>query len=1000
MRASLQCSIGGVLSGIGRVLEISASTRVLRERREAALRAASAHVVLGRHFLTLRGVAQHCAAETGVAFRASIDENAFVHLVAQSVKGDGRIARQVRARPGLAGPLTATLRDLYDAGVAPKDLPDRVAELRSIYRRGLHGPEALAEEGQYDRVGLFRLACRGAPAWVERLAFESIELHGATELVGSAGDLVAALSELAPLRMLQTDWASTYAAGLRETWSWDYSPEPSEVLVDPALPRDGELPEGVLRAVRASSPRAEIEDVARQILRHIESGARPRDICVVARSLEPHAPWIESVFTRFGIPFTSSLSEPLVRQPAGRLWLDLVQTLFEGLPRDATLRLLASPRLRAAADQGPGFSPQSEWLSRRAGVVRGLVDWRAACDEAPNIASEERRALDEAGVTALREAVEAIDRCVPGLLDAGDFHSAAERLIAAAERLFDSASSAEERELDERVRDSLLGLATLDDVDRVEQTQGRPERAEIRAALEAAIAGLTQRRHEADDGGVRVLDALQARALPCDHLFVIGLQHGTWPRQHREDPFLSGELRQQIREATRRPVPFRDLAEKEEHFLLGLLLSQARRSVQLSWAACDSSGHEIAPSSFLRSLPFVAPYSSVIELALPEDGSNELLDANDALTRAAGRAKPADAAEQLLPLANEIRPGDVAALRAGLALVDYTEREKASDLSYDARIEVGSLRRPDRLSPSLIEALGQCPLRALFSRLLRVPEFDAPPPDALEARERGNLLHAVLAELLTRLHRAGALEHEASLDDAQHLARQLLPECVDLCVRDTRLRLRERHPPVWSAQRDQLLAAAREFIEHDLTRILPEGLRELRVEEEFDFTLETAAGTLDMHGKPDRVLEMHGGELRVGDYKTSSNLGQLVSKTYIQRADYLQIPVYVMGSAQHFEAESALGQVLPVRPRPERDRDSDGKRDHSLDLTTAEAAAQIPLDVIAALLRDGRFPFRESSSCRHCPFDVACRKGHAASELRVKEAESFAAYFELVGDPS
>ena len=54
---------------------------------------------------------------------------------------------------------------------------------------------------------------------------------------------------------------------------------------------------------------------------------------------------------------------------------------------------------------------------------------------------------------------------------------------------------------------------------------------------------------------------MQARGVPFDHLFVIGLSHGTWPREHRDDPFLPSALRQRLRRETRRPVPFRELAE-------------------------------------------------------------------------------------------------------------------------------------------------------------------------------------------------------------------------------------------------------------------------------------------------------------------------------------------------------------------------------------------------------------------------------------------------------
>src|SRR5262249_45911466 len=58
-----------------------------------------------------------------------------------------------------------------------------------------------------------------------------------------------------------------------------------------------------------------------------------------------------------------------------------------------------------------------------------------------------------------------------------------------------------------------------------------------------------------DRGGLRVLDAVQARGLSCDALFVLGMNVDRFPRRPREDPFLPDEDRRRLRESLRRPVP-------------------------------------------------------------------------------------------------------------------------------------------------------------------------------------------------------------------------------------------------------------------------------------------------------------------------------------------------------------------------------------------------------------------------------------------------------------
>ena len=123
-------------------------------------------------------------------------------------------------RPGMARALVGTLRDLRDAGVPAAALRD--SELRDLYARSEAALDELETHELLDRVRLFRRACSGAGAWVGRMGFRSIELHGATELVGSAGDLIDALARAAPLRMLQTDWGSAYARELRTSSPWSF----------------------------------------------------------------------------------------------------------------------------------------------------------------------------------------------------------------------------------------------------------------------------------------------------------------------------------------------------------------------------------------------------------------------------------------------------------------------------------------------------------------------------------------------------------------------------------------------------------------------------------------------------------------------------------------------------------------------------------------------------------------------------------------------------------
>jgi hypothetical protein len=360
---------------IGRKLEIAASTRVLRERRRRALESAPDEVVLGLELVNLRALAERCAAETGVPVRATLGGDALARAVEVCARRSSRFGPLVGERPGLAHALAGTLRDLRDAGVPPAALPREVAALSELYVDVERALAQLAEVGLVDRVGLFRLAARGARDLVARLGVVVAEVHGASELVGSAGDLIAAVAGALPpgaLRFFQPDWGDAHGERLRAEWAWKgFTPEPVELVEEPALTRDGVVPEGALRVLRAASPREELELVAREVLALLESGVPPHEIQVVARALEPYSPWLEAVFDGYAIPVTSSLARPAIAAPGARAWLDLVHALVRDLPRAPVVRLLGHACTREVA-------VAAERVGRRCAVVSGEADWRAA----------------------------------------------------------------------------------------------------------------------------------------------------------------------------------------------------------------------------------------------------------------------------------------------------------------------------------------------------------------------------------------------------------------------------------------------------------------------------------------------------------------------------------------------------------------------------------------------------------------------------------------------
>ncbi|MEE9280199.1 MAG: PD-(D/E)XK nuclease family protein [Myxococcota bacterium] len=970
-------------NSIPRLLEISASARVLRERRLRALASAANGAVLGRTFVTLRGLAEHCAAETDVAISGWLDDAAVARVVQGCAGASHPLGRLIDERPGLARALASTLRDLRDAGVPPEALPDGARELRRVYAATERALRELGERGLVDRVGLFRLAARGARAWVERLGFEAAEIHGATELVGSAGDLIERLAVAVPLRMLQPDCGEDFARELRASWPWRFVPEPVAVVADPVVARGP----AAIRRLRARGPREELEMVAREILQLLDTGVDAEDVAVVARELAPYAPWIESVFGRFGIPYSSSLAEPVLRWPAVRAWLDLAQALFGDVERGAVLRLLCSPRLELADRHA--LTELAEWLSRRAAVVRG-DDWSSAFHDAEQLAARDRRHSEPRRIETLCRILDALRRDGRSVRAARGFRECAERFLNVGDRLFGAAG--DDSAADELARAAVASSARLDEVDAVTGRPAQPGPEELRAAIEQALHAASWRPSSEDNGGVRILDALQARALPLPHLFLVGLHHGAWPRPRREDPFLSDELRLALRRATGRPVPAAQLAEREERSLFELLQSQASQSLVLVRPTEDSWGRQLGASALL-----LGPASATPELAADELADRELLTPTEALIRSALECGPSERSRIMRALAREHLPGAEAGLLASLRHLEATDAPAGAELAYDGVIPDETRPTLETVSPSFLETLGNCPLKAFFQRILGVSELEVPPPNGLGAAEAGTLVHALLAHLYRRLFDEGALRPGTPPERARERARQLLPEAIAASTLELRRSLRDTHPALWTALEEQVGAAALDFVDRDLGLLLPAGVSELRAEEELRFSLAGDGEKLDVSGRVDRIVRSAAGTLRVGDYKTSRDPGVFVRQPEVERGTALQVPLYTLAAASAFDTSTVIGEILSVPLRPERDPRGERGRERQLDLEAVEESTPRPLSVLRELLRDGHFPFRAHDGCRYCAYAVACRKGHPASARRVAEFEGFARYFELHG---
>jgi len=184
-------------------------------------------------------------------------------------------------------------------------------------------------------------------------------------------------------------------------------------LGDPRAPA-GEGPHDgkpALEIVSTQGAPAELRAAAlRALSLHVRGGIPLEEIAIVARSLEPYAPFLETTFGGLGIPFTSSASSTLARDAGA--FLALLGVLAKDFERGAVMDLLRRPAFASP----PSTADVDRWdrLSRTARIVSGISDWRDLPDCAERLPPEssdveKARARREENVRSAARLVDLLD---------------------------------------------------------------------------------------------------------------------------------------------------------------------------------------------------------------------------------------------------------------------------------------------------------------------------------------------------------------------------------------------------------------------------------------------------------------------------------------------------------------------------------------------------------------------------------------------------------------
>ena len=639
---------------------------------------------------------------------------------------------------------------------------------------------------------------------------------------------------------------------------------------------------GAVSLIEAPDTVREVRAVLRRIKRLLRDGAPPESMVIIARDMTRYGRALREAARAFGVPLVVREGVPLRDNPAVAMLLSLIDLAALDFPRREVLDTWRSPYF-LSPDLAPEQVADLERISLARQIVRGRAIWLEEVGTADHRREDEdgelSLLLDSAGSAALGAAlVRHFDRLTPPVTGTA-YHFARwiEGLIGpdpeaaahdGAEVAADAIGASSGQELpaageaspeaqagtthfsllarvragadSERVSRDLSAIHTLKRVlhgiltahDLVAGT-GTPAglvwsdfRAELELAVSRAcvvpVGGLSRL------GRVLATDALEARGLPHDYVFLLGLSEGEFPAQEPDDALYQESERRALE---RQGIPLLTGSEQADDMsLFYQAIGLARRSLTLSRFTVDDRGSPCPPSPYWHAVrAAIAIPDDAIERVKP--GATPFLDEAATLSEAAVAVAAAWSGEH----------AELGVSAAGVhnALLDHPTwgerwRSVLRGRAIEARREdpapafdcfTGLLSHPDLIaaaraavgpdhvwSASQFNEYGICPFRFFARRLLALEELKEP-EEGLDQLQLGHLNHAVLE----RAYRQIAAEGLSIVPENQDRALEILEQAATAVFARAPFVYGFRASPVWACEQQEILRRLRWLVAQDFS---------------------------------------------------------------------------------------------------------------------------------------------------------------------------------------
>lgn len=758
----------------------------------------------------------------------------------------------------------------------------------------------------------------------------------------------------------------------------------------------------------------ELASTCRTILDLVETnGYRFEDIGVVARTLDPYRTWIQPIFDRHRIPFTSTAEQPLIHEPLCKVLLQLAALPLNDFYRATVLDVVTSPLYVTdlCDDTSPHYRPE-QWklIVPALQITRGIEEWKRLEQASGSTleldgGSEDIGAIDAVGIAPevvglLWQVVAQLNMdcaALPRWGTVGRLVDAFQQVVSQHLRCLETGDVSEQDPHESRLASIWEAIdrtwTKLRELDLLGEELSWSDFVEL---LTHALEGMTIPLEVAPHHGVMVLDAMAARGLPFKALFVLGLNEKVFPRYIREDAFLRDRHRRVLEATLGFKIDEKLVGYEEEALLFSLLGQSASRRLSLSFQRADDTGRTLASSSYLadafgqsgiderpveavpRRLTDRVTQRPTVRMFLPPDDLVQWMAMSGQdpsnLLQAVGRdaetfRRAAEALESIEDGSPTLNPFDGLTGRL--------------DAHWSRVMQLG-------MAPTPLERYARCPFQYFAADVLQLEPSRLPIAQEPDAALLGNLCHAALRRCYEQLLSTGWPAKPVTDDTVA----RFIQSAVELAAAECGTRQRTGHYLLWELAKDQIVGLITAAVTADEAAQSDDAYRPVAFEVDAEGTIPgrnfADQVPLKIHGRVDRIdRHRDSGALRIIDYKFKSgsaikpedrNLVQSAIRGY-----RLQPPLYACLNIPNQPKPSEV-QFFFLAPRWST----------PIARSTFEAAVwssqiggllQNTIGMLVEGIQGGRYFILPDSYCDTCAFRVACRREHSSTWWRAHGAD-------------